>query len=150
MTTAAQTASQTLAQFAAGLILEDIPAPVRERAKDCLIDSVGVGSFGARFPWSRAVVEHAKSYGAGGPCSVLGHPGLRLSAPFAALANGSLIHAFEQDNLRQPGVGVHAGATIVPALLAAAEETGADGGPRTVSLRFYPPAHRTWWQLVGL
>jgi 2-methylcitrate dehydratase PrpD len=121
------TAAQTLAGFAAGLTLSDIPSAVRERAKDCLIDSIGVGSFGARFPWSRMVVDHAKAYGEGGPCTVLGQPGLRLSAPFAALANGCLIHAFEQDNLRQPGVGVHAGATIVPALLAAAEETGADG-----------------------
>lgn len=127
MTTATQTASQTLARFAADLSLNGIPREVQERAKDCIIDSVAVGSFGARFPWSRMVVEYARQYGAGGNCSVLGFPDLRLTAPLAALANGSLAHANEQDNLRQPGAGVHAGACIVPAVLAACEETGADG-----------------------
>ncbi len=121
------TAAQTLAGFATGLSLSKVPAAVIERAKDCIIDTVGVASFGARFPWSHMLVEHAKLYGAGGPCTIFGVPGLKLSAPFAALANGGLTHAYEQDSLRQPGSGVHAGATIVPALLAAAEETGASG-----------------------
>ena len=121
------TAAQTLAGFAAGLKLTDIPGTVRERAKDCIIDTVGVASFGARFPWSAMLVEHASLYGKGGNCSVLGFPGLKLTAPYAALANGGLTHAYEQDSLRQPGAGVHAGACIVPALLAAAEESGADG-----------------------
>lgn len=121
------TAAQTLAGFAAGLTLSKVPAAVIERAKDCIIDTVGVAAFGARFPWSRMLLEHARLYGAGGPCTVFGVPGLKLSAPFAALANGGLTHANEQDSLRQPGSGVHAGATIVPALLAAAEETGANG-----------------------
>ena len=127
MTTASQTASQSLAKFVADLSLNDIPKEVQERAKDCIIDSVAVGTFGARFPWSRMVVEYASQYGSGGNCTVLGFPGLKLSAPLAALANGSLTHANEQDNLRQPGAGVHAGACIVPAVLAACEETGADG-----------------------
>ena len=127
MTHEVNTAAQTLAAFAAGLKLADIPAPVRERAKDCIIDTVGVATFGARFPWSRMLVEHAKMYGAGGKSSVLGFPGLKLNAPYAALANGGLTHANEQDSLRQPGSGVHAGACIVPAVLAAAEETGASG-----------------------
>ena len=128
--TTSQTASQTLAKFVADLSLDGVPAEVKERAKDCIIDTVAVGSFGARFPWSRMMVAHARQYGAGGPgdkCSVFGYPGLKLSAPLAALANGSLVHANEQDSLRQPGSGVHAGACIVPAVLAACEETGADG-----------------------
>ena len=121
------TAAQTLANFVAGLSFADIPAAVVERAKDCIIDSVAVASFGARFPWSRMLVEHARQYGSGGACTVLGFPGLHLHAPYAALANGALTHAYEQDSLRQPGAGVHPGATIVPAVLAACEETGADG-----------------------
>ncbi len=121
------TAAQSLAQFVAELSYSEIPAAVVERAKDCIIDTVAVASFGARFPWSRMLVEHAKQYGSGGACTILGVPGLRLHAPYAALANGALTHAYEQDSLRQPGAGVHPGATIVPAVLAACEETGADG-----------------------
>jgi len=121
------TAAQSLAQFVAELSYSEIPVAVVERAKDCIIDTVAVASFGARFPWSRMLVEHAKQYGSGGACTILGVPGLRLHAPYAALANGALTHAYEQDSLRQPGAGVHPGATIVPAVLAACEETGADG-----------------------
>lgn len=35
------TASQSLAQFASGLTFEQIPPEAVERAKDCLIDTVG-------------------------------------------------------------------------------------------------------------
>ena len=50
-----------------------------------------------------------------------------MHAPYAALANGLLAHAYEQDSLRDPGVGAHPGATLLPAVLAACEETKADG-----------------------
>ncbi len=121
------TAAQTLAAFVADLSFDAIPDPVVERAKDCIIDTVAVASFGARFPWSRMLLENAKRYGSDGHCTVLGMPDVRLSAPYAALANGAFTHANEQDSLRQPGAGVHAGATVVPAVLAACEENGADG-----------------------
>jgi 2-methylcitrate dehydratase PrpD len=52
---------------------------------------------------------------------------MRMHAPYAALANGVFAHAFEQDSLRDPGVGAHPGAAIVPALLAMCEERGIDG-----------------------
>jgi 2-methylcitrate dehydratase PrpD len=121
------TAAETLAAFAAGLKYEDLPQSVVQRARDCITDTVGVCTFGAALPWSRMVAAHAKRYGSGGPCSVMGFPDLRLHAPYAALANGVLGHAFEQDSLRDPGVGAHPGAAIVPAILAVCEERGIDG-----------------------
>ena len=39
-------ASQTLAEFAVGLSYDRIPAEVIERAKDCVIDTVGACVFG--------------------------------------------------------------------------------------------------------
>ena len=121
------TAAQVLARFAAELAFPTIPRDVVERAKDCIIDTVGVVTFGAQFPWSRYVANYAQRYGSGGPCSILGVDGARVHAPYAALANGSFAHAFEQDSVRDPGVGAHPGATLVPPLLAACEETGTDG-----------------------
>jgi 2-methylcitrate dehydratase PrpD len=122
--TAMPTAAQTLALFAAGLDFAAIPREVAERAKDCIIDTVGVITFGLRFPWSGFVANYARRYGAGGPCSLLGVASARVHAPYAALANGAFAHAFEQDSVRDPGVGAHPGATLVPALLALGEETG--------------------------
>ena len=121
------TASQVLGKFAAELRFEDIPSAVVERAKDCIIDTVAAATFGAQFAWSRMVADYARRYGSGGPCSIIGSPELHVHAPYAALANGVLAHAYEQDSVRDPGVGTHPGSTLLPALLAACEETGADG-----------------------
>lgn len=121
------TASQTLARFAAGLRYGDIPSSVVQRAKDCIIDTVAAAAFGSQFPWSRMVDQYAARYGAGGPCSVLGIRDTKVHAPYAALANGVFAHAFEQDSVCEPGMGMHAGATLVPAIFALAQEVGADG-----------------------
>jgi hypothetical protein len=44
---------------------------------------------------------------------VIGPDLRRVSAPAAAFANGAFAHAFEYDNLRQPSIGVHPGATVL-------------------------------------
>lgn len=119
------TSAQVLGKFAAELKFTDIPVAVVERAKDCIIDTVAAARFGAQFPWSRMVVDYAIRYG-GGPCSIIGTDA-RVHAPYAALANGVHIHAFEQDNGHYPSVGAHGGATVLPAVLAACEETNGDG-----------------------
>src|SRR5580704_19559675 len=47
--------TKALAQFAAGLRYEDIPAPAVAIAKACIVDTVGVVLFGSTMPWSRIV-----------------------------------------------------------------------------------------------
>src|SRR5580700_5948066 len=47
--------TKALAEFAAGLRYEDIPAPAIAIAKACIIDTVGVVLFGSTMPWSRIV-----------------------------------------------------------------------------------------------
>jgi 2-methylcitrate dehydratase PrpD len=121
------TAARQLARYAAGLTLAAIPAEVRRRASACIADTLACAVFGARFPWSAATHRYARRYGGAGACSLLGVAGPGVQAPAAALANGAAAHAFEQDSLRFPGAGVHPGATLVPAILAACQETGADG-----------------------
>src|SRR5689334_2154043 len=121
------TAAQALAEFAATLNFSDIPQPVVERAKDCIIDTIAVATFGARFEWRRVIADYARLYGTGGPCSLIGSPGATVHAPYAALANGLFVNAFEQDNARYPSVSAHCGATLLPAVLAMCEEAKADG-----------------------
>ena len=121
------TAAQVLGKFAAEIKFEAIPSAVIERAKDCVIDTVGVCTFGARMPWSQMAISYARRYGRGGGCSLIGVPGEGVHAPYAALANGVFGHAFEQDCLRDPGVGAHPGATLLPVALAICEEEGIDG-----------------------
>ena len=109
-------ASRTLAEFAVGLTWERIPPEVIERAKDCIIDTVGACVIGSQFPWTQIVIEHAKRNSAPGECSVFGTP-VKVRAPFACLANGASAHAFELDALCEPSVGIHPGAALcVPGL----------------------------------
>lgn len=121
------TAAQTLARFATTLRWQSVPAEVRERAHACFVDTLACITFGAGFPWSQATADYAKRYGGQGPCTIFGTHCANVDAPMAAFANGAAAHAFEQDSLRFPGAGVHPGATLVPAIVAACQETGASG-----------------------
>ena len=116
-----------LAEYAAGLRYDDLPAEIVGRAKECIIDTVAAIVCGAGLPWSRIVVDYARRTGPGGTSHILGAEGPAVQAPAAALANGALAHAFELDSLTRPGAGVHPGATGLPAALAVAQECGAGG-----------------------
>ncbi|MGE4111147.1 MAG: MmgE/PrpD family protein [Burkholderiales bacterium] len=122
----ARTAARTLAAWAAALRYEDIPAAARERARQCIIDTTGAALFGARLPWSKIVAGHVQHCGGNGGSRVIGTT-LKVAPPAAALANGVCAHAFELDGLRKPSAGVHPGAILLPAALAAGEAQGADG-----------------------
>src|SRR4029077_8790247 len=118
--------TKALAEFAAGLSYDDIPAPAVAIAKACIIDTVGVVLFGSTLPWSKIVADYVHHV-SDGPSTVLGQNFRRASAPGAAFANGAFAHAFEFDNLRQPSTGVHPGATVLTGALAAAEEAKVSG-----------------------
>lgn len=109
-------ASQKLAEFAVGLAWDRIPPEVVERAKDCVIDTVGACVYGSQLPWTQTVVEYARRNSAPGECSVFGTP-VKVRAPFACLCNGASAHAFELDALVEPSVGIHPSAALaVPGL----------------------------------
>src|SRR6202030_3214416 len=114
-----------LAEYAAALRYQDLPAPVVQQAKECIIDTVAAGICGSALPWSRIVIDYSERPGPGGKCHILGRDGPAVQAPSAALANGALAHAFELDSLTRPGAGAHPGATVLPPALAVAQEVGA-------------------------
>jgi 2-methylcitrate dehydratase PrpD len=117
---AGEFATERLAAFVAALRFEHLPQAAVERAKLCLIDALGCAIFGRQFPWSKIVIEEALATGQGGPCRLPGLLGKMVHPPQAALVLGALAHAFEYDNLRKPGAGVHPGATVaLPALVMA-------------------------------
>ena len=119
-------ATRLLARYAVNLRYRDIPPEVMSRAKDCLLDTITVALYGSTKPWSQNVVQYVKALGLAGHSTVLGDS-RRAPAHLAALANGTMAHAFELDNVRQPGAGVHPGATAFLPALAVAEVQRADG-----------------------
>jgi aconitate decarboxylase len=112
-----------LAQFVSGLQYEDIPDQVLERIKLLMLDSLGCALYGADLPWSRILQRTLAGLEGGGQgeagLSVWG-TGLRLSAPHAALINGTQVQGFELDDVHRQGV-LHVGAVVLPALLAVAQ-----------------------------
>jgi len=61
-----------------------------------------------------------------GPCTLIGHAGA-FNVATAALCNGTAAHGEDYDDTFEGGP-VHAGAVIIPALLATAEQHGLAGG----------------------
>ena len=119
-------ATQTLARYALDLSYRQIPAEVIERAKACILDTLVVSLYGSTKPWSKTVSDFVLASGARGSSTVFGSK-RKAPAERAALANGTMAHAFELDNVRQPGAGVHPGATGFLPAFAMAEEKRADG-----------------------
>ena len=119
-------ATQKLARYAVKLRYGEIPSEVISRAKACFLDTIAVTLYGSTKPWSRSVIDFVKSLRANGASTVFAQ-NWKTAAPQAALANGAMAHAFELDNVRQPGGGVHPGATAFLPALAAAEERKVSG-----------------------
>ncbi len=119
--------TERLAAYAAKLRYEELPAPVVQRAKDCICDTVAAIIYGAELPWSRMIIAHARRTSAPGRSSILGSEGGPVQAGAAALANGALTHAFELDSLTKPDSGSHPGATVFTAALAVAQDRGLSG-----------------------
>ena len=119
------TPTRTLARFAAGIRGKSLPGPVTEHLKLCILDSVGCGLFGSTLPWAQTVADLAHEVEGPGTVSVWGRA-LRLSAPNAALANGTATHAFELDDTHAEGI-VHLASSVLPAITSVAETRGVDG-----------------------
>jgi len=103
----------------------ELPPQLAASARTALIDNLGCGLFGATREWGRMITDHVREEGSRGRATVYG--GSETIAPArAALANGTCTHGFELDDIIM-GALAHPGAVVVPAALAAAESTQADG-----------------------
>ena len=116
------TYTRGIAEFVANLRYEAIPAEVIARIKLLILDSLGCAVFGATLPWSRILRQTLAEVDTSTGCTVWGTP-QRLSAPHAALVNGTLVQSFELDDVHRVGV-LHVGAVTLPAVLAVAEMRG--------------------------
>src|SRR4051812_42389411 len=102
--------------------LHEIPQDVRETCERLLVDVAGL-CLGAR---RRDYVTAALAgFGEAGPATAIGHR-RKVSGDSAAFVNGTAAHGEDYDDTFEGGP-VHAGAVVVPAVLAAAELEGANG-----------------------
>ena len=114
-----------LAEWAATYRFEDAPGAVVERMKALVLDFLRVVAVGARLPWSRSTRALALQLGGKGESSLV-LCGSRIDAARAAFVNGAYAHACDLDDTHV-GSMHHAGASILPAVLAMAERENSSG-----------------------
>jgi len=114
--------AEKLADQAAALTVEQLPAEVRTRAEELLIDVVGLCVAARGTDYVKAVIAGVD---AGGSCTAIGHA-QTFSAESAALINGTATHGEDFDDTFEGGP-VHSSTVIGPAVLAAAERFACDG-----------------------
>lgn len=114
--------AEQLAERIAGLQPSGLPGAARQKCEDLLVDVVGLCIAARKQDYVAAVLAALDD---DGPCTALGHS-RTLSAAGAALVNGTAAHGEDYDDTFEGGP-VHAGAVIVPGVLAACERYSLDG-----------------------
>ncbi|MGH1564953.1 MmgE/PrpD family protein [Mumia sp. DW29H23] len=114
-----------VARFAVDAARHGIPDDVAASARQRVLDVLGLCVAAHRLETSAAIVDHVLDQGGHAQATIVGVRD-RVTAAQAALANGVLAHSLDYDDTHLPSV-LHPSASVVPAALAAAEHTGADG-----------------------
>ncbi|MDN5347556.1 MAG: hypothetical protein PWP65_1120 [Clostridia bacterium] len=109
-----------LSAFTSALSYARIPEPALERARLCLLDYLGAALAGSRSREAGLARAFVARVGGNPQASIIGTD-LKTSVPLAALANGVAGHVYEVDDAHRYATGLHPGATVIPAVLAAAE-----------------------------
>lgn len=126
---ATQSLTEHVARFITETRPEDIPAAVLELGTKSMLDGLGVAISGSISEPVRILLDYVSESGTG-KCSTIG-TSERLPARFAALVNGTAMHADDYDDTLQAATGryqgVHVTAPVLSAALAVAEQRRASG-----------------------
>src|SRR3954470_930757 len=115
----------TLSEYMSGAAARALPAPVVEKTKFMILDTLAAMVSGGSLPPGKFAINFAKANGGNPTCTVVGS-GVRCGPIEAALANGLLAHSDETDDTHPPSQS-HPGCAVVPAALAAGERFGGRG-----------------------
>lgn len=118
------TPTADLSAFIAGLQYEQIPAAIRERVKDILLDALASALAGTHGDEVKQIRGLATALGASHEASVIG--GDKLSLAGATLLNGYLITAVTVCDVHRPTL-YHTTPQVVSPALAIAERDGVSG-----------------------
>ena len=121
--------AEHLADTIVALNAEKLPAAVRRTCEDLLVDVAGLCVTVREADYIKASL---KGWEDDGPCTAIGHA-RTMSAAGAAFVNGTAAHGEDFDDTFEGGP-VHAGAVIVPAVLAACERHHPDGRAALVGI----------------
>ena len=117
--------SQQVAEVGANLKFEDLPDVVVENSKKFILDLLGNLLASKHIESTQIMVDTVKSMGGCESSTVVGFR-YKTSPMLAALANGTMGHAFDMDDDHREGT-QHSSVVVLPAVLAAAEAHNKSG-----------------------
>jgi 2-methylcitrate dehydratase PrpD len=120
------TVAQGIAHYIVQTGYSDIPGSVIDRAKECILDSIGVALYGSRFQASAIALDVVGDSGQQKRgASVFGRRA-RIFPPLAAFVNGIMAHVADFDDILAVLRG-HPSCVLMPAALATCETAGGNG-----------------------
>jgi 2-methylcitrate dehydratase PrpD len=117
--------SERLAGVITAISYDSLTPEEIHRTKLLIMDTLGVALAAVSLDSTSAMSKVVTELGGPGEATVIG-TGDRVPAPYAALADGALIHSIDYDDTHFPSQ-VHVCSSVVSAALAAAEATGQGG-----------------------
>lgn len=120
--------TRALAEFVAALRPEDLPPEVMAQAARVALDAIGcaVAAWTEDREKARIARDIAAMYPARPGAGVIGAAGLSAQPAFAALANGILVNAADNDDTHKRAL-LHVGSVVLPASLALAQARALTG-----------------------
>ena len=113
--------TKRIAEYVTATDIEDFPPDAIAAAKGAIMDCLACMLAGSREDLADILCRYVAGESAAPAASVVGR-GFRTSAANAALVNGAMAHALDYDDITQI-TKTHPTAVLLPAALAAAEET---------------------------
>src|SRR5499425_1727390 len=117
--------TEQLALHTARVRFEDIPREAIEKAKDCILDQIGVELIGSTLEWNKIAYRYVLEMGGRGESTVVNY-GTKVPMLDAALVNATFGQGCELDDVGF-AAGGHPGAATVPTALAVCEKQRCTG-----------------------
>ncbi len=139
--------AEHLAEKICALDASRLPEAVRRKCEDLLVDVVGLAVTARNEDYVKAALAACED---DGPCTAIGHRRTLMPAD-AALVNGTAVHGEDFDDTFEGGP-VHAGAVIVPAVLAICErhKLGGDVALLGIAIGVETLCRLAWWRRRSL
>lgn len=117
--------TERLAAHAAKVRYEDIPPEAIEKAKDCILDQLGVELIGSTLEWNKIPYRYISEMGGRGESTIVNY-GTKVPSLDAAFVNATFGQGCELDDVGF-AAGGHLSAATVPVALALCESQRATG-----------------------
>jgi 2-methylcitrate dehydratase PrpD len=117
--------TEQLAAFTVHTTCADLPPQAYDRAKEAILDGLGCALLGSPTPTGKLIMQYVRARGGDPRTAVIGG-GFKTSAPLAALANSTMAHALDFDDVNWSMSG-HPTVPLLPAVLGLGQEVQASG-----------------------